>query len=230
MIMKWLLAGAFLLIINLPCFALSGAIFSDTNKVARYQSGFRFNPGVYLTIDDWKNNNPIPKGRFITELELDSPRFFLDLLRKDWLQYRDEYGNINKVERIKIFGYSTDNFIFNKYHVKISIIGSICHYTKIEYKMDDPFLAGSLALAILDASLSGQSGVHKREDYKQYIMNFETGKAYRFKKRYFKKLIITDVKLYQEYKKYKANKRDKMYIFLKKYNEQHPIYFRVINS
>lgn len=222
---KCLLPVAILLIIN--HFSFAASTLSDSTKLAPYQQGFHFKSGVYLTIEDWKRNNPIPKSHFITEHDTNAPYFFVELLKSKWLEYQDEEGIIQKVEKATIFGYSVDNLIFNKWHVKIPIIGSICHYTKIEYKSDDPFLNGSLAVQVLHASLSGNSGLRKREKFKQFIINFETGKIYRFKKRYFKKLIITDVKLYNEYKKYKGSKKDKMYIFLKKYNERHPIYFSI---
>lgn len=221
--MKWLFTSAALLAIPLYVFAASG-IESDSTKAMPYQRGFQFEPGIYLTINDWKHNNPIPKEAIITEFDPGAPYFYLQVLHKRWLHYRDANGTVNKIECEKIFGYSVDNVVYTKHHLKIAIIGAICHFTSVLYQIDDPYLTG-FAFAVMDISMSNQSGIHKQEKFRQYIINFETGAIHRFTERALKKLISTDIHLYQEYKQFKGRKRDRMFIFLKKYNERHPVYF-----
>jgi len=220
--MKWLLISAACLAIQCSAFAITPD--TDSTRVLPYQRGFQFESGIYLTINDWKTNNPIPKSSIITQYDPTAPYFYLQVLNKKWLKYRDAKGTVRKVESEKIFGYSVDNVVYTNHHLKIAIIGAICHYTSILYQVDDPNFTG-LAFSIMDISMSNQSGIQKKEQFRQFILNFETGQTYRFTERYFKKLISTDIHLYKEYKQFKGRKKDRMFIFLKKYNERHPIFF-----
>ena len=220
--MKWLLTCMILLAIQLYAFAMTTD--ADSSKALPYQRGFQFEPGIYLTINDWKNNNPIQNEAIISDYDPTMPYFYLQLLHKKWLKYKDAEGKVHQIESEKIFGYSIDNVVYTRHHLKIAIIGAICHYTSVLYQVDDPYFTG-LAFSILDVSLSNQSGIRKQENYRQFILNFETGQAYRFTERAFKKLIATDVQLYAEYKKFKGRKKDRRFIFLKKYNDRHPVYF-----
>jgi hypothetical protein len=204
--------------------AITTFCFGTNIESSPLQPGFRFKPGIYLSIEDWKHNQPIPKEAIISKYDPNDPYFFIQVLNKKWVKYRDTEGYEQEVESAKIFGYSIDNFVYTKYHTKISIIGAICHYSNIIHQIADPNLTG-LAFVALDGLLAQQSGIRKKERFRQFIIDFETGKIYRFTERYFKKLIDTDVQLYNEYKSFPGRKKDKMYIFLKKYNERHPIQF-----
>lgn len=220
--MKWQLTLLALLAAQLCAFASKND--ADSTRVMPYYQGFQFESGIYLTIDNWKENNPIPREAIISNYDARAPYFYLQVFNKKWIKYRDANGNVQKVESERVFGYSVDNVVYTNHHLKIAIIGSICHYTSVLYQVDDPNFSG-LASTILDLSLTNQSGFHKQEKYRQFILNFETGRSYRFTERYFKKLIATDVQLYQEYKQFKGRKKDRRFIFLKKYNDRHPIYF-----
>jgi hypothetical protein len=61
----------------------------------------------------------------------------------------------------------------------------------------------------------------------EYMMNFETGSYQVLTKSLFEEYLIADDELYKEYKKTKKNWREKMYMYINKYNQKYPVYIPV---
>ena len=60
----------------------------------------------------------------------------------------------------------------------------------------------------------------------QYLLDFETGKIYEFDYQSVEKLIAKDIELFEEFSKLRKRKKRKLkFLYIRKYNKKHPIYF-----
>lgn len=104
-----------------------------------YTKDFEFTEGVYLTIDQFKKNSPIPKSAIIS----DCPKSEIDFLSKElfqkYLVYKDSIGNEHKVETSNIWGYCKNRVIYvngnieyTHFFLKIGVIGKLCYFSNFD--------------------------------------------------------------------------------------------------
>lgn len=208
------------------------SVCQEYDHLVQYSKGFDFKEGIYLTIQDWKNNDPIPLNRISTKFSISGGDFFKRLLSPDWkegnskklfsmkqVRYYDDNNEIQAVNTSKIFGYSDGNLVYTENHSIIPIIGSICHYTKYVIKGNRGGVYG-----IPNNGIS-----YGKVKAKEFIIDFEKNQRLPFKKRHIEEIIKRDQELYKDYEKERGNRRQKLYKYLLEYNKKHPIYFPVPN-
>ena len=200
---------AILLVLFLPL----ASLFSQDG--VRYTQDFRFARGIYLSLADWKANHPVRPEEIIAEGDPSSPKFFQYLLAKE--QFRFPRNNeIVYVKTNDIFGYSNGRDVFYHKQYRFEIIGQINLLEEVD---------------VVD---SYASVIHPGEQYqaartegtgKLFVLDYETGNFFRCKPKQVEALFQRDPQLYQEYKKAKGKKKEKIQNFIKEYNYRHPTYF-----
>jgi len=200
------------ILISLMLFTCSSFGQVDSIKRVKYKKGFHFEEGFYITNEDFKNNNPIPKSRIKTTYNCSSLSFFKDVRRLDELEYYDNNNDLHKVTWNEVWGYS-DGLNIHYRGMKIRIIGAICHLTYFSprYSSENNYLVP--------------------ENAREYMIDFEYGTIHEFKKKYLKIILMRDKELYQKFEETRAftkvKKKMRLYEFLNLYNKKHPIYFPV---
>ncbi len=208
--------------LNLTLFLLLSSLSvycQATNELVAYTQEYQFKEGIFPTFNSWKNNAPIEKDCIITNLDKADKSFYQKIFELKSIKYFDVAENKHKVMTTNnVFGYSRDNLVFTKEHYRINIIGAICHYSSISTIKNN---RGEMEVRVL--------GPHhqniKTKSIRSYIIDFEKNTKYRFDKKSLEVILKRDEELFGEYKKSKAAKRVKMFEFMFKYNEKHPIYF-----
>jgi len=185
-----------------------------------YTRDFSFKEGIYLNFFQFKNNDPIPLSSIVSRYDKNDKEFLLKVLSHNTLIYRDSLGKENKVSIDNIWGYSINKSVYTKTintFSKVQIIGSICHFLGLfetYTTIPDPYYGNT------------QSQRNYRSE--QAIIDMETGNIYEFNVKSLENILQRDPVLFKEFSALrKKKKRTSIFIFMKRYNEAHPIYFKV---
>lgn len=204
-----------LLFIALFHFPLS--IFSQSDSLA-YSKDFTVNEGVYLVYADFLANKPIPKERIISNYDQKDMNFIADVLAKDEFRYKDTSGKEHKISSRSVWGFCNNRTVYIYYKGafnRITIVGSICHFTAYVYVYTpniNPYY--------------DNSRVNTIPDLRQFMLDTKTGTVAEFLPASLEPVLMRDQVLYKEFMALsKRKKRDSCFLYLRKYNEKHPLKF-----
>jgi len=207
----------------------------DSTKVkkVKYTPDFKFTDGIYLSFEDVKHNNPIIKERIITDINYNDYAFFEKLLDgKESIIVLDAMGLRKEISVDKIWGFSQNGILFIRWNDafnRIPVVGSISHfiadktyiqthssypYNNYYYNPYNPYGYGY-----------PQDYQTKQTELRQYLLDMETGKVIDYTDKNIEVILMRDPELYQEFMNLKKKERKKLkFVFLRKYNERHPLY------
>ena len=200
-------------------------VFSQ-QKVIQYSRDFEFKEGVYLSIFNFKTNNPIPRSKILFNSNKDDKDFFKYALDKNTFTYIDSAGKQQEIHTDKLWGYSSNGTLYINHGTdfnRVTIIGSLCHFVAVvptRVGVYDPF----------NPYYQPYGSVPPRYVYvtSQYVLDYDTGAIVEFDVAHMEVLLQRDEALYKEFMALrKKQKRDGVFLYLRKYNEKHPIYFPV---
>lgn len=198
-----------------------GRLLAQQKKV-QYDRDFVFRDGVYLTFEDFKNNYPIPVSKIVFNSNKGDKDFIKYALDKPSFIYLDGFGKEVSCQSDDVWGYCSNGVIFINHGTdfnRVTILGSICHFVAViptRIGVSDPFYYNQ--------------PFGNREQYtyvsEQMIIDFEFGKVMLFNVENMELMLMRDEALYKEFAALKKKqKRDSIFVYLRKYNEKHPIFF-----
>lgn len=200
-----------LLFINMLCVS----ILAQDDGI-RYTADFQFERGIYPTLDDWKNQNPVKPSEVIVDIDARSARFFQYLFAREQFRYPRDNKIVYKTPD-EIFGYSPGGEeMYYGTDYKFEVVGAICLLREVGQV--DSYSSFVNPGKQYEAARDEGSG-------KLYMLDFHTGAFSKLKKRKLKAVLKQDPELYQRYRKARGNKKEKMRAFIKEYNFRHPVYF-----
>ncbi|RLD63518.1 MAG: hypothetical protein DRJ01_03580 [Bacteroidetes bacterium] len=201
---------------------------NDTTKLVKYSPNFKFRDGIYLNFLQVKQNRPIPKSKIISNINYHNINFFDKLLLNKKIEYIDKYRLKQEVLTNKIWGYSRNGTLYinwgNDFN-RIPIVGSICHFVATITVYENGYRPYSYYhYNYYNTVPSSQSNV----ETKQYVLDFETGKILEYNYENILILLMRDEELYDEYNSLRKKKQKQLkFIYLRKYNEKHPLYLPI---
>lgn len=202
-------------------FTQGGGIAFSQNKAIQYDKDFEFKDGIYLSFIDFKNNSPIVASKIVTNYTKTSRDFYDNVLSKSTFTYIDGEGKEVELRSKEVWGYCQNGTVYIHHGTsfnRMTIIGSICHFiATIPMRIGnyDPFYYDPF-------------GPPPRYTYvsEQFILDFDTGSILSFNVDNMEKILVRDEPLYKEFSLFKKKKkRDSIFLYLRKYNERHPIFF-----
>ncbi len=172
---------------------------------AMYTVGFEFNPGVYTSFYEFKTNNPsITEG--------------LQMRGEELLIYNDSLQEYQQINPEAVWGYSTGGGVYIAAEGDFSRLTMIGSYSQFSaYIITRTFVYDPYGFQI----------PRETRTLVQLLLNFDNGKVFEFNSKNVELVIQKDPQLWNEYKKFRARKQEKQFIFLRKYNERYPIYFPI---
>jgi len=184
-------------------------------SMVNYTHDFRFTDGIFMTFDEFKNNAPSIKEYQLIEEKNSYEKGDFKLR----ITLSDSAGKTRTRIVHKCFGFSRNGVLYfnngSSGYYRMFIIGALSHilwYAKYSSG------AGDLSPGGIYVS----STIH---DFKEYLLDFETGKKFLFNYDNFSDFLKAhDEALYKELVNSKK-KKTMIHYFLLKYNEKHPIYF-----
>jgi len=202
----------------LPIIALLFSTSLLAQNMVQYDQSFQFREGIFLTFKDFKNNTAVPNSAIVTNLNPNSPDFYNELLTDKVIKLKTASDSIVDWKTNEIWGFCRNGNIYINYQndfYRIPVLGSLSYFVAkvvVRNSFYDPW--------------NGVPTDQYQTELRQFILDFETGDIYDFELENFLKLLQRDEQLYTEFTKLKKRKqRDQMFIYLRKYNDAHPIYF-----
>jgi len=186
----------------------------------KYTPAFKFEDGIFLNFDRVLHNKPVSKSQIITSLSLQSPVFFEEILKENDIKFIDKAGNTTKINISEIWGYSNKGVLFINYtgsFNRIPGIASLTHFSSY------------VTVSDIEYEPYGYSGMQMtpatRTELRQYLLNFETGEIFDYQVSEVEILLMKDTELYAEFSNLsKRNKRKLMYLYVRKFNDKHPVF------
>ncbi|MFH1005578.1 MAG: hypothetical protein V1781_08855 [Bacteroidota bacterium] len=191
-------------------------------KMVQYTKEFEFKEGIYFSFLDFKKNSPLPLSKIVSNYNKSSRDFLDKILSKTTFIYSDSTNKEQTIKSNNIWGYCSNGTIHLNYgtdFTRVNIIGSIFHFVATV-----PVRTGNTNPYYNDYSFGSlQQYIYVSE---QFILDFETGKVVEFNISNMEELLQRDELLYKEFSALKKKqKKDSIFLYLRKYNEKHPIYF-----
>ncbi len=233
--MKSILPVLGLLILLMP---LQVLVAQETEEVTmvRYSPDFRFKDGLYLKIDNLKNNDPIPLARIVTDLGSYNKDFINEMYSSAKIILYDDYSVRRFIYTKNIWGYAEGGRLYimvGGQFQKISITGSISLFIASEtthvktsfpprdstkYSSTTEDLYRSHNSRYYYATVTGHGG--------EYLFDFESNSLSVYTVEVLEKLLVRDPILFKEYAVLKKREQKKrMSEYIRRYNQNNPIYF-----
>lgn len=199
----------FLLIISKPGSSQNGAV--------AYSRDFEFTEGIYLTIDQFKQNHPIPISAIVSPVPKTEHNFLDQVLDKKTVTFKDETGQEQKLATSSIWGYCRNRSVFlnfNQTFNRLNVIGSLCHFT-----------SEVVVVSYQDPTYYGRGINNSYRELKQFILNTESNKVNDFTVASMEDALKTEPELLNDFMKLKKKeKTNSIFIYLRKFNEKRPLY------
>jgi hypothetical protein len=238
------LIRVFLLIAYVSAIGLSLKGQDKADNMVRYTPDFRFKDGLYLNFDQVKNNNPIPKAKLLTSVDYNDRDFYDKLFKNDRIYFYDDMGMRQEVARNNLWGYSRNGILYVQIQDnfnRITFVGSICHFVADITTYDshyspygygyDPYYYSPYNYNSYYYPYNPYSPYYSpyrnssRNELKQYIIDFESGKVMEFDTDNTELLLMKDKELYEEYVQLpRRKKKELMFVYIRKFNEKNPLY------
>ncbi len=215
--------------ILLLCSFLQSYTQADTLDLIKYTPDYKFTDGLFLSIDQVKNNSPISLDKIITTEDYNDVNFFKNVLKEETIAIFDEHGMRKELKVADLWGYSKMGVLYILYNDefnRIPVLGRISHFVSnftIEnnrvadyaynpYYYNDPYYSRN------------NNRTYATKEMRQYLIDWDTGDVYFYDWKSLKVLLMKDPQLYEEFNDLKKRKQKKMvFFYLRKFNERNPI-------
>jgi hypothetical protein len=212
-------------------------------EMVEFTPDFRFNDGVFMTFEQVKENKPISKAKILTSADYNARDFFKQVFANDNLYFYDALGIRQEVSTEDIWGYARNGILYVQIQGgfnRITYVGNICHfvadittydrrYYGSPYNYYDPYYSpysyNYYSPYYSPYYMPYRPTTVSRNELVQYMIEFETGKLIEYDLKNVELLLMKDTELYYEFMKLsRKKKKQMMFLFLRKYNEKHPLY------
>jgi len=210
---------------NLPhliifCFVAFIFKMNAHNDSVKCDQNLLIKEGVYLSYLDFRTQKPILKENIENNLDKSHIDFISKSVKDEKLNYLQNGQKLN-TECKNIWGFYQNNTLHLNYageFYRVPLFGSIS------------YLIATVEVINSGMYTPGYSGIMtgpiRTKEMRSFLMNFYDGKIIPFSQGEAEELISRDKELYSEFKKLKAKQRkDQISRYIRKYNEQNPIYF-----
>ncbi|MBE0673308.1 MAG: hypothetical protein IH591_01480 [Bacteroidales bacterium] len=234
----------------LSMFLVSSAVIFgqlEQEKIVKYEPGFSFTDGIYLNFEQVKTNSPIPKSKILTSADYNDRDFFNKIFESDKIYYYDEIGVRQELNKSDLWGFSRNGVLYIQVQEsfnRITFVGSICHFVADITTYDSRYYGNSPYGSYYDPyyspyGYSPYGGYYSpysygmpyrqsqvaRNELKQYLIDFETGKMLDYDVKNVMLLIMKDAELHEEYVRLSRKKQKQlMFVYVRKYNERNPLF------
>lgn len=190
---------------------------AQTGTVA-YTRDFEFREGFYLTIDDFKNNRPLPKTAIVSSISPSEIDFLSQLTEMKFITFKDSAGVEKKLQTSTVWGYYQNRTVcinFNGEFHRMNVIGNLCLFSALVVQAP-----------LRNEPIGDMYAIEPRfEELQHFVLDTKTNRVVDFNSKNMEVLLKDDADLYASFMKLKKRKKaDSIFIYLRKYNEKHPLY------
>ncbi len=162
-------------------------VFANGQSMVEYTPDFKFNDGIYISFEDFKNNNPIPVTHIVSNYDIRDSDYLEQVLMHDSVDYFDNLYEERTIATHELWGFcqrnrvfigfgadgSFDNPEFFDFYPLVSI-GAVSFFTALEsyYRTMGPSPMMGVGY---DPMYDSQMTVTETEQV-QLLLEFKTGK------------------------------------------------------
>ncbi|MFL5764017.1 MAG: hypothetical protein ACJ77K_08760 [Bacteroidia bacterium] len=183
-----------------------------------YTHDYEFKEGVFLTYTQFIKNSPVLKSNIVSSVPAGNIDFLSEVLEQKMLTYKDSAGTEQKVEVSSVWGYCQNRALYvnyNKGFDRLNVIGNLSLFSSV------------IVHAPMERDPMGNiyNVNTSYDELRQFVLDTQSNKIWDFNVKSMEVLLKSDDVLYQSFMKLKKReKADSIFIYLRKYNEKHPLY------
>lgn len=230
--------GLFLFVI--AALSVCMAAQDHEREMVEFTPDFRFDDGIFFNFEQVRANEPVSKAKILTSADYNDRDFFKKVFENDNIYYYNAMGIREEVSKEDIWGYSRNGILYIQVQGgfnRITYVGNVCHfvaditsydrrYYGSPYNYYDPYYSPySYNSYYSPYYMPYRPTTVSRNELVQYMIDFETGKLIEYELNNVEAILSKDPELYDEFMKLRRKKKKQMmFLYLRKYNEKHPLY------
>ncbi len=251
--MRRIFCISFLTLSVLYCVSATFVNGQEGREMVKFTPDFRFREGIYMNFEQVRLNNPVPKAKILTSADYNDKDFFKKILSSDKIYFYDGMGLRQEMETSSIWGYSRNGVLYIQVQGifnRITYVGNISHfvadvsyydnrYYNSPYGYYDPYYSPYYSPYSSYYSPFSRGSYYSpyspyyspyrqnavRNEMRQYLIDFETGKVIEYDVKNAEMLLTKDADLHYEYMKLsRKKKREQLFVFIRRFNEKNPLY------
>ena len=209
---------------------VNGGALAQNNSVGKikYTPDFKFKDGIFLSFEQVKTNDPIPKSKIITTTEYNDEDFFDRVLSDKEVSFYNSLGEKRDVEVRKLWGYSRNGTLYINIggeFQRITIVGKICHLVANVTVYDNIYYDPYYYRYYNSYYYSPRGQNVSSNELKQFILDFDTGRLVDYTVKNLEVILMRDTELYDKYNDLRKKKKKQLkFMYIRKYNERNPLY------
>ena len=197
--------------------------YSGERTKVEWNGDFEFLEGIYLVINDFRANDPLPADSVLSDFNSEEEDFLKNVLEQKELVYSYNL-HINRILTDKVWGYCSNGNVYiqiqGSFH-RIMTIGSLCQFvatiTTYVPVNNNGFYPGT-------PYMGGVTYVPSTE-IKKMLLDYNTGKTVEFTTDNLEEYLQRIPGLAKEFSALSQKKKKEMlHSFLNRYNEAFPLF------
>jgi hypothetical protein len=219
------------------CICVTTRLFAQEDFVSpALMPEYVLKDGVYLSLKDLQTNNPLPKENIVSNGDKTQPDFISKTLTENKEIIFSYKGSQYKAEVSKVWGYCQNGNVYIKFKddkfCRVTVFGNISHfvativvtrYVSNGYGMG---YGGGFYGGMGGYGMGGPSVPVKQNETHEFLLDLKTGDVAECTPTNLELILSRDMPLYEQYMKIRKRKRkDFMILYIRKYNNEHPVIF-----
>lgn len=213
-----------LFFLMLFCFAPSFSIAQDS---IRYDADFQFFDGIYLSFNDFRNDNPIDFERVVSKYKVDDPTFLDEIFSAKSIVYFDRFNEQREISADRVWGFSHHGkpYVMLNAFSYVGAAGVLNARSSGKNEFGRFIVVGQISL--IQVNMRVMSPISDLNQTGQYLLNMKTGEVKHYTLGNFEEFLEADEELHYKYSQLFTDKKKKAAFFqyIRKFNEKYPTYF-----
>jgi len=216
------------------CLCVTANLFAQDDSLSpTLAPDYVLKDGVYLTLKDFQTNNPLPKENIAMPGDKTQADFISKTLTDNKEIFFMYKGSQYRGDVSKVWGYCQNGNIYvrkeDKYW-RITVFGSISHFVATvvvtRYVSNGYGMGYGMGYGGMGGYGMGGSTPVKQNETHEFLLDFKTGTIAECTPTNLEVILSRDMPLYEQYMKIKKRKRkDFMILYIRRYNNEHPVSF-----
>jgi len=229
------------------------SVLARSQGLVQYSSEFKFKDGIYLSFQDFKNNNPVSATHILSNLDIRSSDFIESVLESDTLIYYDGLYEERTTSVKNIWGFANGGKVYIGFKdtqdteheteaewYPLMFIGAYSYFTAIatvSYVIPpNPGMMMQSRGTILDdgymypddgSTYNEKVTVHQLLDFKTGdVFKIASGDLSAIHQNLMQELLQNDHAILEQYQALsRRDQKQKSMYYIRRYNERNPIHF-----
>lgn len=177
--------------------------------------------GVYLTYDDFRINKIIGKECIVSNIDKNQQEFLTKVMSGETFSYKREDSSVAMMDCREPWAYVQNGTFYvnfkNEFY-RVPVFGNISYFVA-RVVNHSPGL-------VYNPGFGYVQGPATTTEIREFVIDMNTGEMQEFRLENVENMLRRDQAFYEEYNKMsRRQKKDRVYLYIRKYNERHPVYF-----